>query len=499
MTDLTFWWKGRGTLFLMDSCAQGLWLKIPYPGCHPRTFLGFVQKRMVRAFISDLDVEEMQKDGLQFTTPSTFQAYIDMAEQVRADLMATIEQINTLDLTKQTNEQLAEHFAVLMNLQGKGIALYEESQQEPLAGIVGRIEEILKEHYTDTNEKMLQLIEPYEFDDIIIGEILWLEMLGKYDELSRDVWLSYMRRCPWHMWNTYDFDEAYNIYRKRFEEEHGDKSAQIAEIRRKRDEHKEFVEGVIAKVGGDELKHLIHVVHRSTIGRMRLKPTWAGVDFLVWDFLQEICTRLNITISDLVEGYLFADVDRALRDGVTVPEEEIARRRDVYIIGHDGNERIFVTGTAAKELMATKYASIHPDMSVTQVKGTVASKGTARGRVRILLSENIADITAVNKRFHRGDILVADMRFGGIIKVDPATGSQTVVASGGELVNPLSVAVGLNGHSEDLLEAPSLHDQPAHLMALIPVRIIVHGTSSPRRTRRPAGARPRDRVPRRDA
>lgn len=48
-----------------------------------------------------------------------------------------------------------------------------------------------------------------------------------------------------------------------------------------------------------------------------------------------------------------------------------------------------------------------------------------------------------------GDILVADTRFpfdaGRIIRVDPTTGAQTVIASGGTLANPYRLAVAANG------------------------------------------------------
>src|SRR5439155_23398018 len=44
-----------------------------------------------------------------------------------------------------------------------------------------------------------------------------------------------------------------------------------------------------------------------------------------------------------------------------------------------------------------------------------------------------------------GDILVADYGAGAVIDINPITGVQTVVASGGNLVSPSDVAVASNG------------------------------------------------------
>ena len=44
-----------------------------------------------------------------------------------------------------------------------------------------------------------------------------------------------------------------------------------------------------------------------------------------------------------------------------------------------------------------------------------------------------------------GDIVVADSGAGAVIRIDPLTGEQTVVSSGGSLVSPVGIALGTNG------------------------------------------------------
>src|SRR5262245_34163909 len=45
-----------------------------------------------------------------------------------------------------------------------------------------------------------------------------------------------------------------------------------------------------------------------------------------------------------------------------------------------------------------------------------------------------------------GNIIVTDAGLGGVIKVEPSTGAQTVVSSGGNLVAPGGVAIDANGN-----------------------------------------------------
>src|SRR5262249_36277144 len=78
------------------------------------------------------------------------------------------------------------------------------------------------------------------------------------------------------------------------------------------------------------------------------------------------------------------------------------------------------------------------------------------GRSRVLLGAVLVFLLALTLRsyvtaatLNTGDIVVADPDAfglaGGIIRVDPATGAQTLISSGGLFVDPTGIAITANG------------------------------------------------------
>jgi pyruvate,water dikinase len=106
--------------------------------------------------------------------------------------------------------------------------------------------------------------------------------------------------------------------------------------------------------------------------------------------------------------YRTEDMRAFLASGLTLDENERKARRSFYMFYKlDGGKPEFMSGGAA-EKAARELLGIAP-AGDTQLRGVVASRGKAEGKVRILLPRDFIQIEEDLERFEEGEILVTTM------------------------------------------------------------------------------------------
>ncbi len=401
---LVYWWGGRESMLLIDACVTGFLKKHDFPGCTMKGFFFYSEEYKGSSYLSKASFDEMIKSGKKFFNQQVVDEYFNLAEKTREKFFDIVKKIRGSNVSQMSNEELADLFWELYDCVAKGVSLYEQSQHEPLIAAEKRIREVVKDE-----DKMLTIVEPYEPDDIINGEIYWYNLIKDKNSISKEDIITYLERFSWHMWNMYDLDEAINYYKNKFLEDKKDRHDKAQEIIDSKNKHKEKVLAILKEFNSEELNKLVELFHRSTINRMRLKPVWSGVDFLTRDFINEIAKRLELNVVELVFSYRIKEVVEALKKGNLLSKEERKARKESYIIALDNYKEIFITGEGAKTFAKKEYPELFKENDEEELKGTVVSKGKAKGKIRIILSENIEKVKELSKTFEKGDILVTDM------------------------------------------------------------------------------------------
>ncbi|MBR9692687.1 hypothetical protein GOV07_02015 [Candidatus Woesearchaeota archaeon] len=351
----------------------------------------------------------MMEEGKEFFKREVLEEFFKVAFGYRDRFFEMADEFETMDFAAMSDEELIKVFTEFTDVVEAGLSLYHQSQHEPMVATEERIVELLSEHFKDPRTTMLTLIEPYELDDINNDEIHWLTLLSEKEELTKEDWLVYMKGCSWNTWNSYDYDALFETYKTRFAEEKGDQQDRIVEMKERKAKHKKEVQVILDKVNSDELQYLVEVIHRTTLGRMRIKPLWAGAEFFSRRMLDEIAKRIGEDVRILREGYQIHEIVDGIKKKTRVSAEELARRREAFFLGFSDGEDFCYSGKEAMTFVKERFPQIVAPPKSSELQGTPASKGKATGRVRILLSENIEKLKEVASRFEDGDILVADM------------------------------------------------------------------------------------------
>jgi len=392
-------------MFLIDGAMISFMKKFPFPGTTMRDIIYYSENHLGEGYLSKRSFDETVEEGKKFFNQNFADKYFKAAEETRRTFFEIIKKVKNSNVSQMSNEELADLFWELQDCVADGVAFYCQSQHEPLMAAENRIREIVKDE-----DKLLTVVEPYELDDINNGEIYWYNLVKDKDSISKDDILSYLERFSWHMWNTHDLDEAINYYKNKFlDDKKTDYQNITQEIIDSKKRHKKKVISILKEFNNDELNQLVDLFHRTTLGRMRLKPTWAGVEFLAHNLMDEVAKRLDIKVVELVSYYRIKEVIEALKNGKSLSKEELKAREESYFVALEDYKEIFLSGKKAKKFAKDNYPELFKENTKEEIKGTIVSKGKHTGKVRVILSENINKVKELSKIFEEGDVLVTDM------------------------------------------------------------------------------------------
>ncbi|KND47452.1 MAG: Phosphoenolpyruvate synthase [Parcubacteria bacterium C7867-004] len=138
----------------------------------------------------------------------------------------------------------------------------------------------------------------------------------------------------------------------------------------------------------------------------RKKLNYVGLYGLV-KIKREILRRNDIPLA-YANALLPSQIPDVLSGRLTAPDIERQYREGIFVHMTPDNEFTYAFGPEAEEywgMVESAYAETMRSDEVTEIKGVIASKGTATGRARILLDFN--DSKAAS--FQKGEILITSM------------------------------------------------------------------------------------------
>jgi phosphohistidine swiveling domain-containing protein len=145
--------------------------------------------------------------------------------------------------------------------------------------------------------------------------------------------------------------------------------------------------------------HLIHGLQVAIFVRNRIKELSQQLWFAVDPLAETLASQLNISKHDFFHLTVQEVVASLEINQTTISHDELEKRKNCFVVGKiDGND-LLMSGAKAQTIVD----AFSEKKTSKEVKGTTASNGKAKGKVKVLLS--LDD----KKAFNRGDILVTTM------------------------------------------------------------------------------------------
>jgi len=399
--------KRKLTLLFYDLIATGQikksmkkFLGIDFGFDHYRSIDGEVSLSLREIDESDkIAKEEYLKQDTRF-----FKSLLEKWDSFIKELEKISLEISKTDYSNKSNQELIEEFLKLKNAYYKfSTALNAPMRIEKLA------DEIIKNYlkkYTNKIEDYFNILTTPEKDNqgtLELKSMLKIAIkLKKGQDVSKDI-KEHIKEFGWintrgfvgNEWSKKEIKERLNSMLGE------DLQARLEKLENHTKEIKDKTEKILSEIkADDEFREFVKVTKELVNFRTLRMDIYVKYGFLARPLFKEIAKRFNLNMHAIF--YLLTDeIIDSLKTKKNLSKLINERKKGFGFIVY--KENITVLKGKALEEYKEKYVKEEIKKDITELKGTIASKGIIKGTVKVLTGKH-----EINK-IEKGDILVTSM------------------------------------------------------------------------------------------
>jgi len=359
----------------------------------------------ITAYGAETAIKKASEEGDELLKEEVFKNHIENLNKLAKKRQEFIHYLHNTDLSNLSNEEIANLVGTFSNTLSKVLAYFVISRPECTDHLS---EDLLSEmKKQETNESKLNkdfsnLTFPTDQDIIKKEHKLRLEL--KKDPTQENI-KKHILSFPWLYWTEYNLNNAIEQLKSSL------KNESIGELQKTIENEEKGLTNLKNKKQETLNKYKSNTIHIlsnriSWLGhnRLEVKSLFAGLELISYPLFKEIERRTNISINQIMANYLPEDLKTAILTGKKITDQDITKRKNIIFYNKD-NQIITLQGKKAKNF-SQYYLSEHFNLEgITEVKGTIASKGKTTGKVRIIRLGEDSDLSS----FQEGEILLSEM------------------------------------------------------------------------------------------
>lgn len=366
---------------------------------------------LLTCYIIRTENERTREEGRLFLDAAYRRSFEHSIKARAEESQAFWERFRKIDLSDASNEELARLTESYVDRLADLLAYYKVVGGFVFPIIEEEVKQAMREHYPDAEleDNYSLLLTATEMDILEREEIELRRMAHRGMGVSDDDLRRHAMLYSAKYMLAYDEQKIFAALRGRLKALRSDgKSAEDAlrEMRERKRVTRAKQKTIEATLNDENTVDIARFLREQ--GRLRFDyKEWFMVEYKFLDLFQELSMRIGIPLEELMLTYRTEDIRAFLASGLTLGESERKARRRFYIFCKRGRGRAeFMSGEMAEkavlELLGAPAAS-------SQLRGAIASRGRAEGRVRIILPRDFAQIEEDLKRFEQGEVLVTTM------------------------------------------------------------------------------------------
>lgn len=395
-----FQWGERCSLLMVDCWARN---HGPYLLGSPKSidYIITSEDKFAEAYASANMIKEWDAFSKALLQKNKRDSILKSSALARAANFKFFEQFQKLNLADVSSPELYNLLTTYVRHFGFFAKHFGMSHAASLDTLTHHLEELLnKEGYG----QFLHLLVTPIIPDLIADEQAQLSRIGLNKKVNDDILYQHALNNSFLFYNSYNLQKNLDFLRDRLNNK-SHYSQKLMELKKIKKEQ----EQIFKKVKNNKIKDLCIFFQKMANDRLELKNAWAGAEFRFLKLFKTIANRIGINLDDMMAAYTFKDYENSLLKNKTLTGEQVTDRIRRVIIWKKYNVTRVVEDkpTIARLFKLTKNADHSDDPK--EIRGMVANKGTATGKVRIVQSIDIDQVMKDLKTFNKGDILVTWM------------------------------------------------------------------------------------------
>jgi len=315
------------------------------------------------------------------------------------------DKFKKLNLSKMSDKKLFDAWIAYKKLIFKVGANFRASRPECEDRITNCIMKILVKSYNkeEVDEKFRIIASAHKASLIEKEKNDWIKILKSNADIYKlkELFLSHVNKYPSFFVNIYNIDTILKLLNDKYNKD----KKNIKKLEKEQEERKKAVKllkkdqsQIYRKCEDKKLKIYSQILQEFGWYRLELKNLWAGAEVKFMPLFNEISRRFNVQINDLLDFYSIKDFKNLFKNKKKLSKKEINNRKKcLSIIVEFGKYKILSGNRAMKMLDYMKKNLVYDK----EIKGQIAFKGKAVGRVKIIIPDSCTD-----KKINNGEILV---------------------------------------------------------------------------------------------
>ncbi|MBT4824778.1 hypothetical protein HN695_04085 [Candidatus Woesearchaeota archaeon] len=361
-------------------------------------------------YFSEESIEKGNINGKRLLDKEEVKKIFERISKTITEFKHFCKMLQMVDLKSVSKKQIIEAVKMYKRQMIFGQKMFRASDPSATNVMEEKIRKILSRHYNDKDivKYLSVLLTSVKLDKTQQELIEWHRLLKEKEKISDEHLLKHALNYPANYANTWSYKEIVLHLREKLLKENIDEiEEEIKKLKEFKQEIKEKQEKIYAELKNEkDLKHYSETLQELAIKRFELKHCWSGAETLCLDFLKDIAKKVGIDFETFMASYNFTDVITFFEEGKRLSETEIEERKDYSILHYKEGKLIYLYGQEAREYFKNLYSL---EEAKKELKGTIANKGIAKGRVRIVIVDDLAKFVEDSKEFQQGEILVTTM------------------------------------------------------------------------------------------
>ena len=415
-------YEEKHSVMLAESWLEAITARPGLPDCMT-DFLFVAEKGFTTGYCSAKQFEKSKREGRVFLDGVKRRAFEELCADGLSKANAFFEEFKALrnGLRSFSDAELLALFEKYFSMLVAGESLFKMSSGRAYPLVEAALKEELAKRFAvdELEEKYALLLTPTTIDVMQREEADLLrlaerceggEVAGGFseEELQRDL-RRHADDYALLFYNTYDRERVDSFLRERLKQARLDCENKSSEeflrgLRADKQALAEKQRKLEAKINRDAAE-LAGFLRRQGSFRFEMKGIWSA-EYRFLELFEEIARRAGLNVEEFFAAYATRDVKALLRNGVRLSDEERRERRNYYVFFVLDGVKGFLLGGEARRFA---FRVLGEETAFKELKGTPASPGIARGRVRVIASAGLAEFVVAARDFKDGDVLVTMM------------------------------------------------------------------------------------------
>ena len=361
----------------------------------------------IENYVSKETVQLRREEGKKLLDKRYSDKILQETQETIQEWWKTAEQIRKRSLQNPSQEELVLFSKKFSNLIEKVFAYFIVSAEDAPYALAARIRQILEEKKVkEIDATFNTLTTPHKEDLLQQEKASWLTLI-QYP--SKENLKKHMLNFPFLFCNIDSEKEAFTLMQEKMKEEKEEKIKKEIEKTKKRIFLlKEEQEKLLKQFNSEELQRLTGTVQKLMLTRLELKNCWSGMHYYLFPFFEILAQQAKVSTNDILMFYTPKDIINLTEKNQSLPEHELTARKQNYIYIYEKGNVLFFSGNEAVKAKK-KYLDPYLPSEKTELTGMIANKGKVVGKVRILDSDDLREISKIAKEVTKETILVTGM------------------------------------------------------------------------------------------